>query len=161
MWRTTLRAALPGPVVAMTDGPRQSSHRAGKLYVRRTQRWTKATNTYNDKGGKETEQQTVASQVLLLWGARDSERLTQRKQTRNDVCSADRERPLTMHRWRDAEVRGPGARSGMQRNSFLLTNYVHGEIHFLIASSALLRSREVRSGGGWRQSWTTDLQEMN
>ena len=44
--------------------------------------------------GKDTEQQTVASQVRVLWGATDSERVTQRKQTRSVVVdSGGPERP--------------------------------------------------------------------
>jgi hypothetical protein len=90
----------------------------------------------------------------MLWGARDSERVTQRKQTRNDVCSDEPVRPndeASIERPRDAECVAESQRPGMQRNSFLHTDYVHGEIPFLIASSALLLSREMMSGYGWRQ----------
>jgi hypothetical protein len=125
---TTLKAALSGPVVVMTDGPRQSSHQGGRSCMNDVrQRSTEAADRIQQRGrGKETEQQTVATQVLMLWGARDSERVTQRKQTRNVACcSGEPVRPrrcIARERSQRCASAWPGRRSGMQRNTFLHTD---------------------------------------
>jgi hypothetical protein len=117
-----------------------------KLYERcETEKHRGSKSHTTTRAGKETEQQTVATQVQMLWGARDSERVTQRKQTRNVACcSGEPVRPETMHQergLRDAQVRGRVDALGCRETHFSTRtspwrNTLY--LHFTVADSMSL-----------------------